>query len=158
VATWLGRETLRAADAREHREAIARAESWSLTTPARSVMDAAAKLLALADSEHPAAEARRREAETYLVGARGSSGGWGPWPGSPPEPFDTSLALLALHRRDPALHAGAIQAARRFLAALQLSPGGWPETTRPAGYQSYAQHVSTTGWVTLALVETAGEP
>jgi hypothetical protein len=155
VATWLGRETLRAADPDRHAAAIARAEAWLMETPADSVMEAAVRLLALDASEDARAEARRADAEAFLLRARGSGGGWGPWPGSPPEAFDTALALLALHRRDPDAHREAIAQARRFLASLQLGPGGWPETTRPAGYQSYAQHISTSGWAALALLETA---
>jgi hypothetical protein len=155
IATWLGRATLAAADPERHADAIGRAEAWLVAAPATSVMDAAARLLALDGSAHPGAEARRAEAEAYLLEARGGSGGWGPWPGSAPEAFDTALALLALHRRDAARHREVIDGARRFLASVQLEPGGWPETTRPAGYQSYAQHISTSGWATLALLETA---
>jgi len=42
---------------------------------------------------------------------------------------------------------------------MQESDGGWPETTRPSGSQSYAERISTTGWVVYALLETAaGKP
>ena len=41
-----------------------------------------------------------------------------------------------------------------FLLAEQLDDGGWVETTRPPGQQSYAQHISTSGWATLALLAT----
>lgn len=157
VATWRGVATLRTADPERYAEAIARARDWAIEAPADSVMDAAALLLLLGDAEPPGAEERRSAVEAYLLGARGAGGGWGPWPGSPPEAFDTALALLALQRRDPLRHREVIGAGRRFLAALQLGPGGWPETTRPAGYQSYAQHVSTSGWAALALLETAPE-
>ncbi|MEX0713581.1 MAG: hypothetical protein WD278_14585 [Pirellulales bacterium] len=37
----------------------------------------------------------------------------------------------------------------------QLEDGSWPETTRPAGGQSYAQRISTTAWATIALLATA---
>jgi len=158
IATWLGRETLRAADSVLHAAAIRRAEAWLLEAPATSVMDAAALLLGLHEVEGPLAAERRAEAEALLRRAQGSGGGFGPWPGSPPEAFDTALALLALHRSDPERHRDRVDAARRFLASLQLEPGGWPETTRPAGYQSYAQHISTSAWATLALVETAPSP
>ena len=45
---------------------------------------------------------------------------------------------------------------RAFLVSTQEPGGGWPETTRPAGFESYAQHISTTGWATLALLATRG--
>ncbi len=43
---------------------------------------------------------------------------------------------------------------RHYLQLEQLEDGSWVETTRPAGQQSYAQYISTTGWVTLALLAT----
>ena len=48
-----------------------------------------------------------------------------------------------------------IRRGRSFLVAEQLDSGGWTETTRPTGNQSYAQHLSTTAWATLALLATA---
>ena len=41
--------------------------------------------------------------------------------------------------------------------ARQEPDGGWVETTRPSGNQSYAQRVSTSGWATLALLEVMTE-
>ena len=130
-----------------------------VSNPAKNVMDAAAAALALADAASDAARERRRQALELVVAAQAADGGWGPYRGSAPEAFDTALALLALaaaagrfvSRRD---HRGAGE----YLARTQLEEGGWKETTRPPGYQSYAQHISTTGWATLALVETAGAP
>jgi hypothetical protein len=52
----------------------------------------------------------------------------------------------------------AIEGGRAFLLGRQLAEGSWPETTRPPGQQSYAQYVSTTAWVTLALLETNESP
>jgi hypothetical protein len=46
--------------------------------------------------------------------------------------------------------AGALASA----SAAKLPDGSWPETTRPAGQESYAQRISTTAWATLALIET----
>ena len=93
------------------------------------------------------------------------SGGWGAYLTSAVEPFDTALVLLALQPllEQPELAAPAIDAlalreavdqGRRFLLNEQLRDGSWVETTRPAGQQSYAQHISTTGWATLALLAT----
>ena len=49
---------------------------------------------------------------------------------------------------------GPIARGRSFLLAQQQPGGGWPETTRPPGAQSYAQHISTSAWATLALILT----
>ncbi len=79
-----------------------------------------------------------------------SDGGWGPAVTSPPEVFDTALALLGLAEvgGPPEL----IARGRAFLEKMQYADGSWPETTRPPGAESYAQRISTTGWATLALL------
>jgi len=41
---------------------------------------------------------------------------------------------------------------REFLLRMQHADGGWPETTRPAGGVSYAEHISTTAWALEALL------
>ena len=43
---------------------------------------------------------------------------------------------------------------RAYLLAAQQEDGSWKETTRPAGGDSYAQRVSTTGWALQALLTT----
>jgi hypothetical protein len=91
----------------------------------------------------------------FLRRAQTSDGGWGPYLDSPPEAFDSSLALLALARfRSEVGVSEMIQRGRRFLVTTQLPDGSWPATTRPSGGQSYAQQISTTGWATLALLAT----
>ena len=40
------------------------------------------------------------------------------------------------------------------LRRMQNGDGGWPETTRPSGNLSYAEHISTTAWALYALVST----
>lgn len=91
----------------------------------------------------------------FLRQAQSSDGGWGPYADSPPEAFDTALALLALAEfRTVAGVPEMIQRGREFLLSAQLPDGSWPATTRPSGGQSYAQQMSTTGWVTLALLAT----
>ena len=45
-------------------------------------------------------------------------------------------------------------AGRRYLLATQKEDGSWPETTRPANAESYAQRLSTAGWATRALLVT----
>ena len=74
----------------------------------------------------------------------------------PSRTVDTALALLALTRLAPTPEIRAlIRSGRAYLISSQSPDGGWPATTRPAGATSYAQRLSTTGWVTLALLTTA---
>jgi hypothetical protein len=47
-----------------------------------------------------------------------------------------------------------IDRGRAYLLESQLADGSWPETTRPAGAESYAHRVSTTAWATMALLAT----
>jgi hypothetical protein len=88
----------------------------------------------------------------YLRRAQTSDGGWGPYPDSPPEPFDTALVLLALAKFPD--QRAAIARGRAFLISQQRADGSWPATTRPPGGESYAQTVSTTAWATLTLLQT----
>jgi hypothetical protein len=46
----------------------------------------------------------------------------------------------------------AIAAGKKYLVAQQRPDGSWPETTRPANQESYAQRISTAGWAMLALL------
>jgi hypothetical protein len=67
------------------------------------------------------------------------------------------LALQAardLAATDPKTIENLTTQGRAYLIRAQLPAGGWPETTRPSGFQSYAQHISTSGWATLALLKT----
>jgi hypothetical protein len=50
-----------------------------------------------------------------------------------------------------------IRQGRSYLIANQLPDGNWRETTRPAGAESLAQRLSTTGWATLALLATQSQ-
>jgi uncharacterized protein YyaL (SSP411 family) len=154
VATWLAMRTLAAADPVAFAGAVAKAEAYFVANPAQNVMDAAAAALALANSGSEAARARRQEALDLLLAAQTGDGGWGPYRTSAPEAFDTALALLALASAGPDTYRDPVRKGREYLIRTQLDAGGFKETTRPSGYQSYAQHISTTGWATLALLET----
>ena len=99
-------------------------------------MEAAAIVLAMPE---------RRDSVDILRRARTSDGGWG-------EPFDTAIAILAL---DAAGEKELVASGRASLLKLQQPAGGWPETTRPPGGVSYAEHISTTAWALYALLETA---
>jgi len=137
--------------------AIQRGEQWLRASPVHSVPDAAAVLLALKDATDAPAASQRERALTVLRRAQSSDGGWGPYPDTPPEPFDTALALLALADASETPGATAmIRRGRSFLIASQKSDGSWQETTRPPKGESYAQRISTTGWATQALMATRG--
>ncbi len=81
-----------------------------------------------------------------LLARQNPDGSWGPRPKSPGEVFDTAIAILALAGKTD------LTKAREYLEREQLSTGAWPETTRPSGGTSYAHHISTTAWATLALL------
>jgi len=142
LATFLTRRTLeRAGDVPE---AVAKATAWLNRLTPSNVLEAAVKVMAFPNNS---------EAQKMLIASQSASdGGWGPMRGAPSEAFDTALALLAL--RDSNRAPGAVARGRRFLIDTQLREGGWPATTRPTGGQSYAQHISTTAWATMALLAT----
>ena len=147
LATYFGRRTLQTAGG--HVEAVKRAEAWLRSLQPRYVIDEAAVLLAL-----PSEPAIRKRAIDRFAKMQTSDGGWGPRPNAPAEVFDTALVLLALKA---AGEKALIQRGREFLLRTQQPAGGWVETTRPSGSQSYAQHISTTAWATLALLATDSE-
>jgi hypothetical protein len=171
LGTYMARRTLAAADAARFGQAIARADAWFLGTNPAATVDVAAVVLALADRlESPlagdragAARAKVEETVARLAENQSSDGGWGPYPKSPSEPFDTAAALLALRAAGRLELAAAKDVERRiargrdYLIHMQLPAGGWPETTRPSGFQSYAQQISTSGWVALALMKTRND-
>jgi len=106
---------------------------------------------------------QRRYASSIVRSGQASNGGWGPYATAPPQVFDTALAVLALsalnvepriarstYRPEELLEA--IAKGKAFIESQQQADGSWPETTRPAGQDSYAQRISTTGWALLALL------
>lgn len=127
LATYLAREILPEAD----RERYAKATAWLAQRKSRHIMETAVLARAL----------RREEDIKALVAAQQVDGSWNG------EPFDTALAMLALGPHHPTYAKG-----RAFLMKTQWSGGGWPATTRPAGGDSYAQHISTTAWVLISLL------
>lgn len=156
LATVTSVRILRQADSARFEGPIARADQWLRKVKPKSILDAAAVLHGLADANDAAAVDQRRRCLTMIEAGQGRDGGWGPFEISPAEPFDTAIVLLALAKlpatpeRDKMLRGG-----RQFLVESQLDDGSWLETTRPAGGQSYAQRISTTGWAALALLMTA---
>lgn len=144
LATYFCRRTLLAAGGFEAESS--QAEKWLRATQPRYLHDEAAVLLAL-----PHDPAIRKRATDRFQRSQTSEGGWGPRLHAPAEVFDTALVLLALRA---AGEKSLIARAREFLIRSQQPAGGWPETTRPSGSQSYAQHISTTAWAAMALLAT----
>jgi len=130
LATYMARRVLVAAGTTA---AAANATAWLRAAHPENVVDAAALLLATPS---------RRDCVEYLRRAQARDGSWG-------EVFDTAVAVLALRAaKEDALAARG----RDFLLRMQQSDGAWPETTRPSGGISYAEHISTTAWALEALV------
>ena len=173
LGTYMARRTLQTAGEARFSAAIERADAWFLTATSSATVDVAAIALALvdrlrspADPDGSTTEAAVRtkfcQVMEHLLNNQSSDGGWGPYPKSPSEPFDTAITLLALkgalnqQEGDRGTIRQRITEGRAHLVARQLPAGGWPETTRPSGFQSYAQHISTSSWATLALLKTRG--
>jgi hypothetical protein len=155
LATHMARHTLLRADPRRFRDAIARADRWFRKVHVVNVLDAAAVVLALESSDDAEARAQRKVSLELIRKGENKDGGWGPYVNSSPEPFDTALVMLALvPLKDQEDYRSRLQNGRKYLLATQRADGSWPETTRPAGAESYAQRLSTTGWATLALLAT----
>jgi hypothetical protein len=134
LATVMVRRTLLEAQESRFAVAMAQADRWLAARRPDSVMDAAVLLMA---------EPKRADCMQMILAAENGDGGWGPQPHAPSEVFDTALVVIAY----PQAKRG-----RDYLIRAQLEAGGWPETTRPSGAQSYAQHISTSAWATLALL------
>ena len=150
LATLAARRVLGAADPARHRRAIMAADAWLDARPITTIMDASVELL-----RGPGIDADRRlRALDLLRRSQAAGGGWGPYAASPPEVFDTALAVLALLTNPSDETDAMARRGRAFLVAEQLPSGGWIETTRPSGGESFAQHLSTSAWAALALMES----
>jgi len=152
LATVLALRTLKAAALPEAKPSIQKAENWLRRTSPNNVLTAAALLMfsiEIGDTQ------KQTDALKLIRAAQNRDGGWGPYADSPPEVFDTAVALLSLVEFKPQSEVETIiRRGRKFLIAEQQPDGSWPETTRPSGGESYAQRISTTGWATLALLAT----
>lgn len=152
LATHFARSVLRAADKKHYAKALDRGDRWLREQQPKNVVETASLLFALAaDTQWP--NARREECLALIRKGQDKGGGWGPYVNSSSEPFDTALVLLALARqRNADGQAEMIRRGRAYLLSVQLEDGSWPATTRPAGAESYAHRISTTGWALLALL------
>ena len=123
-------------DRANKRDSGNRARLWLSSRNPASVLTAAAVLMA---------GIRKPEAVATLARLQHSDGSW------EHEPFDTAVAILGLEKAKA--EPTAIARGRAWLLRAQSESGGWAATTRPPGGDSYAQHISTTAWATLALLE-----
>jgi squalene cyclase len=65
------------------------------------------------------------------------------------------MALLALNAvGDRPDLADRISKARAFLISVQFEDGGWPSAVESTTGGTYARHMSTSAWATLALLAT----
>ncbi|MCW5963440.1 MAG: terpene cyclase/mutase family protein [Bryobacterales bacterium] len=153
LATVLAADVLAAADGAKYAAHTAQARSWLRSAPRESVLDTAAVLIAFPDEP-----GMSTQLIAALLQAQNADGGWGPQPRQRAETFDTAIVLIALARLRPQHQPlEAISKGRAFLIGQQLETGGWPETTRPSGSSSYAHHISTSAWATIALLRTHPE-
>jgi hypothetical protein len=164
IATWSARSTLIASGIQPDFFSIVQADRWIRGLAPENVLDAAATILALDLSSDVMAENLRRNCLSILrQGQSAETGGWGPYVTAAPQVFDTAMAVLALSSLEvePRLARSAYRAeelkeaianGKKYLVAQQRPDGSWPETTRPANQESYAQRISTTSWAMLALL------
>ncbi len=163
LATWSARTSLIASGIQPDNFTIVQADRWLRGLTVENVFDASSLLLALDLTGDVMADGLRRSALSIVRSGQAPNGGWGPYATAPPQVFDTALAVLALsalnvepriarstYRPEELLEA--IARGKAFIESQQQPDGSWPETTRPAGQESYAQRLSTTGWALLALL------
>jgi hypothetical protein len=154
LATYLARESLKSADPVRFREPINRSRRWLESHETNSLMDVSVALLVATDDSSPRALEFAERSYAQLRKGQSDDGGWGPFPTSSAENFDTALALIALAEFKKPAARDLVTRGRGFLIAHQQPDGSWTETTRPPGAESYAQRVSTSAWAALALIAT----
>ena len=164
IATWSARSSLIASGMQPDNFTIVQADKWIRGLTPENVLDASATILALELSSDVMAENLRRNCLSILRNGQSPAGGWGPYVTAAPQVFDTAMAVLALSSLEvePRLARSAyrieelkeaIANGKKYIASQQKADGSWPETTRPANQESYAQRISTAGWAMLALMQ-----
>ncbi|HEY1861877.1 MAG TPA: hypothetical protein VGG61_16065 [Gemmataceae bacterium] len=155
LATVDARRILQRANAAKYKQAIKNADQWLREKQPKTVVDAAALLLALDKGEDDDSAKRRKECLAILRKGEAKDAGWGPYVNAAPEVFDTALVTVALSRQPRSEEIRTwLKRGRAYLLSKQQKDGSWPETTRPSGAESYAQRLSTTAWATQALLAT----
>ena len=163
IATWSARSSLIASGMQPDNFTIVQADKWIRGLTPENVLDASATILALELSSDVMAENLRRDCLSILRSGQSPVGGWGPYVTAAPQVFDTAMAVLALSslEAEPRLARSAyrveelkeaIANGKKYIVSQQRPDGSWPETTRPANQESYAQRISTAGWAMLALL------
>lgn len=164
ITTWLARTALIASGIQPDFFSVVQADRWIRGVAPENVRDASATILALELSSDVMAENLRRTCLSILrSGQSAETGGWPAPAGATAPVFDTAIAVLALSSLEvePRLARSAyrveelkeaIANGKKHLVAQQRPDGSWPETTRPANQESYAQRISTSGWALLALL------
>ena len=163
LATWSARTSLIASGMLPDNFTIVQADRWLRGLTVENVHEASALLLALDLMGDVMAEGLRRTALSMVRSGQAETGGWGPDATSPPQVFDTAIAVLALSALNvepriarstfrPEELLAAIAKGKAFIESQQRPDGSWAETTRPGGRASYAESISTTGWALLALL------
>ena len=163
IATWSARSTLIASGMQPDNFTVVQADKWIRGLTPENVLDASGTILGLELSSDVMAENLRRTCLSILRNGQSPAGGWGPYVTASPQVFDTAVAVLALSSLEvePRLARSAyrveelkeaIANGKKYLVSQQRPDGSWPETTRPANQESYAQRISTTGWALLALM------
>ncbi|HUQ89415.1 MAG TPA: prenyltransferase/squalene oxidase repeat-containing protein [Vicinamibacterales bacterium] len=163
IATWSARSTLISSGMQPDNFTIVQADKWIRGLTPENVLDASGTILALELSSDVMAENQRRACLSILRSGQTPDGGWGPYVTAAPQVFDTAMAVLALSSlvTEPRLARSAyrieelkeaVANGKKYIVSQQRPDGSWPETTRPANQESYAQRISTTGWAMLALM------
>ena len=164
LATASARASLIASGIQPDNFTIVQIDRWVRGLTPENVIDAAGTVLALELSSDVMAENLRRNCLSILRQGQSPEGGWGPYVTAAPQVFDTALAVLALSALEPEPRLArsayrpeelkeAIANGKKYIVSQQRADGSWPETTRPANQESYAQRISTTGWAMLALLQ-----
>ena len=164
IATWSARSSLISSGMQPDNFTIVQTDRWIRGLTPENVPDASATILALELASDVMAENLRRNCLSILRNGQSTAGGWGPYVTAAPQVFDTAMAVLALSALEvePRLARSAyrveelkeaIANGKKFIVSQQRPDGSWPETTRPANQESYAQRISTTGWAFLALFQ-----
>ena len=155
LATYAARRVLLAADSTEFQSPLKASSEWLVKQQPRGNFKSAALLLALRDMGRPVTDSQVAMSLALIRQGEASSGGWGPFANRAVECFDTAIVVLALDAwKEESDCRDILARGREFLIKEQLTEGGWPETTRPANGFSYAEHISTSAWATLALLKT----
>ena len=155
LATFMARRALERAEDPRFAGAIARADTWLRNADVANTVNAAALVLAFENRKDAAFKSSLERALSALISSQNSDGGWGAFAKTPSEPFETAMALLALNTvRDRPDVEARIFKGRAFLVSVQFEDGGWPAARYSGTGDTYARHISTSAWATLALLTT----